>query len=154
MKYQNYIKKAGYEIIRDFTGFGSPLVIIIISLMFVGISLKFLYIILGLAIIELICDTIKIFYEKERPNKEEYRNILEKIQARSFPSVHSARSIFAFIVFFTLTSSLALKLLFLFLVIAVGFSRVFLKKHYLVDVIAGYIIGMLILMFFLSLSLI
>lgn len=127
------------------------------SFLFAGTSIVILYLIgqtqasykflLGIAIAMLIEYSIKLFYKHKRPdfNKDREKALFEKFQERSsFPSGHSA----AISLFTTLVARIymntPLTILFVGLTILVGLSRVFLKRHYVSDVIAGYIIGLMV----------
>lgn len=93
---------------------------------------------------EVVCGSIKFIYPKERPVHMPRNNLYRKYLAGSFPSVHTARIAAlstAVVSFYTgkiyfLTAILA--------VACVGYSRVYLKKHYFIDVLAGFLIGALI----------
>ena len=93
---------------------------------------------------EVICAAIKFIYPKERPVPMPKKTLFQKYLAGSFPSVHTARitafsaaiAMFYGNVIFILIASLT--------VICVGYSRIYLKKHYLMDVIAGFLIGAVI----------
>lgn len=141
MSYRRFFKNISQEVIRDFTSFGNPVILIIISAIFVGIAIKLLYILLGLMLVEIFCWAIKFFYYKKRPQEEVNDNTPERINAGSFPSLHSARSSFVFTCLLFLSDNIILKILFITLIIIVGLTRISLKKHYLSDVIAGYFIG-------------
>lgn len=143
MKYHRFLKNISEEAIRDFTSFGNPFLLLIISAMFVGITTRLSYIALGLLSIEVLCWIIKYFYYKKRPKEEAHSNIPERINAGSFPSLHSARSSFVFVSLFMLTDNLIFKILFITLIAIVGLTRILLRKHYLSDIIAGYVIGIL-----------
>jgi len=143
MKYIGYFKKIFKDSLRDFTSLGNPLVLVIISLFIIGLSIKLVYIIIGLIFIEIIGSLIKIVYYKRRPCKESYNNILEKIDSGSFPSLHSARASFVFTTLFILSSNTFLKILFIILIVIVILTRILLKKHYIKDTIAGAILGII-----------
>jgi membrane-associated phospholipid phosphatase len=138
-----FIKKIFSETVRDITSFGNPFILLILSVLIIGPNLIFFKIILGLISLEIFCTIIKIFYHKERPNKESYTNLLERINAGSFPSVHAARSTFIFLILFFLTSTYFIKVLLIIMIFLVGISRIIIKKHYLFDVIIGSIIGII-----------
>ena len=103
-----------------------------INLVFVLVSTEFL------------CGAVKFIYPKERPVPMPRNTIFQKYLAGSFPSVHTARitafsaAIAAFYTntAFILVASLA--------VICVGYSRIYLKKHYPIDVLAGFAVGLII----------
>ena len=137
---KEYIKKNFIETVRDFTAFGNPLILFILSTLVLGLDKNLIYILIGLIFIELVSRGIRIFYYKDRPRKETHNNFLEKLDASSFPSIHSARSSFIFLVLYSLTNHPA-NLLFILLFLIVGFTRIMLKKHYLIDVLFGFIIG-------------
>jgi membrane-associated phospholipid phosphatase len=85
---------------------------------------------------------IRFFYYKERPRKEKYTNFIERLDASSFPSLHSMRASAMFVVFHFYFNSLWISELFLSLAIAVFASRYFLKKHFLEDILVGAILGL------------
>ncbi len=136
-------KKIFIEGVRDFTSFGNPLILTIFAMFILGINLILVKIILGLIIIEFICSLIKVFYYKSRPIKKDYKNIIEKINAGSFPSIHTARSSFVFLSLFLITPSYLAKSLFFMIILLVAGTRIILKKHYLIDVLFGLIIGII-----------
>lgn len=141
---QRYFKKNLSEMFRDLTSFGNPVILIILLLIFLGINSLFWKIILGLAFTEVLCSIIKILYYKERPKKEKYATIIEKIDAGSFPSIHTARATFIFLALFVITNTLLTKFTLLAMILIVGASRIILKKHRLQDVIMGAVIGAII----------
>ena len=141
MKYIPFLKKITSETIRDLTSFGNPIVLLIVSIIFLGINIKIISIIIGLITVELFCIIIKYFLHRERPKKENYENTIERINAGSFPSLHSARSSFVFSSLLLISTVLSQKIFFLILILIVGITRILMKKHYISDVIAGYIIG-------------
>ena len=110
-------------------------------------SIKLFIVLIGIYIITGI---IRIIYFKQRPKKEEYDNFIEKIDASSFPSMHSAR--ITFLCLFTLIF-LNLEFFIKAIIIAFGilgvYSRVYLKKHDFVDVIGGILLGIFSLVVFL-----
>ena len=87
---------------------------------------------------------IRLFYHKERPKKQEYKNIIEKLDASSFPSLHSMRAVILLVLFFLQYKSLVIALIFGVLALIVFASRYYLKKHYILDIIVGVMFGVLI----------
>jgi membrane-associated phospholipid phosphatase len=112
----------------------------------VGINEMLFSILIGWFCIEIISASIKALYHKKRPNGQTYSNIVEKIDAGSFPSIHSARSSFLFLCLFSIYPG-NLRFIFLGLFLIVGLSRILLKKHYFNDVIGGYILGIIVFLF-------
>ena len=108
---------------------------------------------LDLLIILIICLTIatliRIVYFKPRPNKARTDTLWLRLYNSSFPSVHAMRAmILAY--FFTLNYSHIITITMSWiLAILVCYSRIYLKKHDLKDIIAGAIIGFLLCIFLL-----
>lgn len=96
----------------------------------------------GLFLIYFITLIIRTIYFKPRPKRVEYNNFIEKLNASSFPSVHSARATFLTLftlLFFSLNSLYTSILLVLWLLVLA--SRIYLKKHDLFDVFGGFLLG-------------
>ena len=86
---------------------------------------------------------IRAIYFKNRPKKQKHTvNFLDKIDASSFPSAHATR-ITVLLISLLLFFSLNLKLLIFFslLTLIILYSRFYLKKHYLIDLVGGVIFG-------------
>jgi len=100
--------------------------------------------ILSLVSVMLLATAIKKFFPKERPDGQKGRSLVESIDSSSFPSVHSMRIVslaFWLSIFFSIYSVS----IFLWAIAAlVMSSRIVLKRHYGVDVIAGAIISLII----------
>ena len=97
--------------------------------------------ILAIVSTEIICGAIKYLYPKKRPIPMPSETLVQKYFAGSFPSVHTAR-ITAFSVAVILSANgITAILIGLFAMAGVGYSRIYLKKHYFIDVMAGFGIG-------------
>ena len=77
-----------------------------------------------------------------RPDKQPAKNFLEKIDASAFPSIHSARAASLAIIFMNFFSSPWASTTLLVAAITVPIMRVVLKRHYFVDVLFGFILGL------------
>ena len=98
---------------------------------------------------------IKFFYYKPRPQVQAYTNAWEKIDASSFPSIHTSNSmvcafrwVWASTSFMSRDSIVLVLLLSLFWIwfyVCISYSRVVLKKHYWIDLLGGTIFGLCIL---------
>jgi len=96
----------------------------------------------GLVISYIITIFIRSIYFKTRPKAKPKRNYIEKVDASSFPSLHSMRiSILAIVISFHAILFLPVAI---FTATAVFYSRLHLKKHFIIDVAAGAIIGIII----------
>lgn len=99
---------------------------------------------ISLLLIMITAILMKHFFFKERPNKQKGKNFIEKIDASSFPSVHSMR-IFSLIFWFSLFYKNPIFIFYIsFFGLLVMYSRIYLKKHYLLDVFFGCIFSLLI----------
>lgn len=133
-------------IFRDISALGSAFFFwLVVLLLF---SLRFLreafFLALFFVLAYMLVALIRILYFKERPEKESYRNLFEKIDASSFPSVHAARAAFLALTLHTLFGrSLLFSLLVFFVAFLVCISRLVLHKHDLVDVTVGALLGIL-----------
>ncbi len=87
---------------------------------------------------------IRMVSFKQRPDKQPFNNFLTKIDASSFPSLHSMRaSILATLLILQLKTPVLIILLIVY-AIAVGASRVWMKRHYVSDAVAGLVLGVFV----------
>ena len=98
----------------------------------------------GLVACYAITSGIRLVFFRERPDKTKYSNWLEKIDAASLPSLHSMRSIFLALMIGTFFQMTSVYVLMICLALLTGVSRISTKRHYLSDVLAGYVIGILL----------
>ncbi len=130
---------------RDITSLASPLLLIFVPFIILGSSSTIFHTLLvALLVNEVIGSLIKIIFPKKRPNKQTYKNILEKIDAGSFPSIHASRITLTYLTLFSNTEITNHKIVYIFIIIMVIISRVLLKKHFIIDVIGGFVIGFII----------
>ena len=137
-----FLQKQFIDFWRDITSIGSTTIYATIVIMFLlaGKTQIAVKLTIGYVIIYAVAGTIKIIYFKNRPRKEKYNNLLEKIDASSFPSIHSARAILLAAEISRNTNSATT--IFLFIIAAlICYSRIAIKKHYWIDVVGGVIFG-------------
>jgi membrane-associated phospholipid phosphatase len=104
-------------------------------------SLLFLELVIIFAAILAVAVLIKIVYYKDRPKKQKYTNLIERFESSSFPSLHSMR-IAALAVFFSEFIGTLCAAIFLgAIALLVIYSRVRLKRHFVIDVVVGAILG-------------
>ena len=120
---------------------------------------------LGIATITAICNVYKLFTFKARPDNPDgtrpvlsfplrrWTNLLlphkaveffHYVDASSFPSIHAARAFFLAFYFSGLSQSIFFSIVFLLIAFAVGKSRIVKKRHFASDVLAGFVLGLLI----------
>ena len=131
---------------RDMTTFGGAYFYLILTLIFLVFhQYKIFYTLLfGFISTYIIGFIIRLFYFKERPAKEKYSNLITKIDASSFPSIHTARVMFIVLVLSRFFSNNLLTVIFIFIALLTAYSRIYIKKHYFIDVAAGFLIGVVI----------
>lgn len=100
--------------------------------------------IVGMGIMYVVTIGIRLFYFKPRPEKLKYNSWIEKIDASSFPSLHSGRAVFLYFFFVSLALGNFVNMLVFLLMLMIFCSRIYLKKHYWIDVIAGAVMGWLV----------
>ena len=147
------------EWINDLTSFGSlPFYGAVMMLfLFINDILTFFKLLLSLILVIAITFVIRSIYFKVRPEnkgkKKMYGKTLERLDASSFPSVHAARTaVLAVLLYSTITTGwmLIFSICFLFVVMT---TRLFLKKHDIIDVLCGALLGFIIgYVFFISLT--
>ncbi len=142
MEFNKYIS----IIFQDISTFGGLVFYLFLCLLFfllseITLTIKLLS---GLIILYIIVNIARAVYFKERPQKQNYNNIIEKIDASSFPSMHASRASFLFFILYNHIRDIYLITLFFIIFILVCYSRIYLKKHYLIDVLGGIIIGVIV----------
>ncbi len=133
------------EVIKAVSAFGTLPFYLFLSIfvLLLGETKLFIWLFVGLIFSYIIMVPIRLLYYKERPRKESYKNILEKIDASSFPSSHSLKITLIFCLASFYYASIYVAGLFFLLYFFVLFSRYYLKKHYLIDIAIGSLIGFL-----------
>ncbi|MEM4282435.1 MAG: phosphatase PAP2 family protein [Candidatus Woesearchaeota archaeon] len=139
------------ELISDTTALGGLPIYLMITALFAvaGKWIVFSQLLLGLVAVYAAKAITSTFWFRKRPEKRVYTNLFERIDAASFPSVHSARSVVLGILVAALLQNILANLLIAGGVIAVGVTRIWLRKHYWSDIIVGWaygaVIGLLLL---------
>lgn len=136
------------EYIHDLTALGNPFLLLLVTLMALSnhpqFDIFFLPLVTGFFVNEIVCSGIKYFWHKPRPNGQKYTGGLEKIDAGSFPSIHASRISFVYLslgIMHHWIGNSWVMLMSILVILIVGYSRIFLKKHFLIDVLAGYCFG-------------
>lgn len=144
MDKMNIPLKASEEFWEAITSLGLPSFIIVILILLWGIFPAFplipafaLYLVL-----ELTAAVIKFIFPKDRPDPQTRKTWFEKYQSGSFPSVHTARITYltTIVMLSGFFSQTALGVM-LVITTLVAYSRVYLKKHFFMDISGGLILG-------------
>ncbi len=139
-------------LIRDISALGGMPLYTLVSFVFLFFNIpSFFILFFGFLILFLITVLIRGFYFKDRPKKEKITNIFERFDGSSFPSLHTARASLLFFTLASIINNYLLSIVFILIIIFVASSRVLLKKHDLIDVMGGFILGIAVFacMFFL-----
>lgn len=134
---------------RDFSFFGS-FVYFIFAILFllilgqVDFAIKFLIGIIVLTSIEVL---IKLFYKHKRPDfyKIKPSSLFENFEENtSFPSGHTGKATMFAVMISKTYSNFYLTSLFGLIALLVGLSRLSKHRHYLSDVIGGWVLGFIV----------
>jgi membrane-associated phospholipid phosphatase len=134
------------ELIENISALGAlPFFIIAILVLYlIGQKTFALQLLLGIFLAHIITYSIRLIYYKDRPQPKKHNSLIEKIDAASFPSLHSVRAMIFFVIgIFNLKSVAAIIILFFYLT-SILFSRHYLKKHDFIDIFVGAVIGLCI----------
>ncbi len=131
------------EFFRDITSIGglwSYLILILFAFLMAG-QMPAVQLSAALIIIYVIAIIIRLVHFKDRPVHELHTTILERVDASSFPSIHAARAT-------ALAHLLSRQLpeatiLLTGIAVLVCASRIYLRKHYIVDVAGGVALGII-----------
>jgi membrane-associated phospholipid phosphatase len=139
--------KIGNSLVRDTTSLGGliiPSLILLMALVLKEYSL-FISLFLGLFFSIAIVVLIRTFYFKERPNKQKFKTYFGKIDACSFPSLHTARAFYIALILANFWGyEIFVTITLLFIASLVAISRLIMKKHDFIDVTFGFILALLL----------
>ncbi|MBI4014671.1 MAG: phosphatase PAP2 family protein [Candidatus Aenigmarchaeota archaeon] len=93
----------------------------------------------ALALLFVVVYSIKLVYFKARPDvaKRRFATLAERLESSSFPSVHAVRAWLLYVALFYSS----MPLFGAALATAVCVTRILLRRHHLIDVVAGSLIG-------------
>ncbi|MBI4148737.1 phosphatase PAP2 family protein [Candidatus Woesearchaeota archaeon] len=138
------VEKHVNDFFRDITGFGGLwgyLTFVVLTYVMVGTYFA-AQLVVALVIIYASAVIIRLLYFKDRPNHERHKSVLERVDASSFPSIHAARITSMAYLFARQVPELVIPSVLLSLLVCA--SRVYLRKHFVIDVIGGIVLGVLV----------
>ncbi len=146
-KYDKYLN----IFFRDITALGSFVFHLFLLLFIVALGKNDLFgqLLFSLFFTLIVTVIVRIFYFKDRPQKQDFENIFEKIDASSFPSLHTARTVAMVLILLDYMQNNAVTIFLMGFSALVIYSRVYLRKHDWEDVAGGIILG--VVTFFLAL---
>ncbi|MBI4139463.1 phosphatase PAP2 family protein [Candidatus Woesearchaeota archaeon] len=133
------------EWITDGTGLGGlPIYGIVTILFFVtGYELRSYQLASGFIIFYCSTMLIRYFYFKKRPKEELYTTTVQKLDASSFPSLHASRVTTLTLITASFYENTAVTILLIISAAAICWTRIVLRRHDIIDVSGGIILGML-----------
>jgi membrane-associated phospholipid phosphatase len=134
------------QLFLEITNFGG-LIFYLLVLGFVLLSWQFLLfwqLLFGLVVNVTVVVIIRLLYFKNRPNKQEFSNFIERLDASSFPSLHAARIFFMALVFLVYFENIYLSVFLMVMACLVTYSRYYLRKHDSYDLFGGLTLGVLV----------
>ena len=139
------MKRIIEQLWNDATVFGSMMfyLFLIAFVYLIGDARLSLMLFAGFILSFAVVGAIRLVYFRNRPNKEGYDNIIEKLVASSFPSMHSMRAALMLVLFLHYYMDVWISFLFAVIAIVICISRYKIKKHYVSDIIVGFILGVL-----------
>ena len=140
-----FIQRQSYDLVRDISSLGSLFFYALVLVFFAAIkdSKMFFRLFTGVLIIYAITVIIRVAYFKERPKKFSYNNLLERLDAAAFPSLHAARTGLLAVSFVYYFDNTILSAIMTLLALGISYSRIYLKRHDFKDVTAGAVLGVL-----------
>jgi membrane-associated phospholipid phosphatase len=127
----------------SFGGYMFPLFVFLASVFTENYSFAKKYFI-GILSIYVVAFAIRYFYFKPRPEKFKHDNVIERMDASSFPSLHAARSTFVFAMLSGFVNDAGFTVLSCLIVLLTCYSRMRMKRHDWKDVVAGIVLGLLV----------
>lgn len=139
-----------------YLGDGTVIAVLFIILLFVKYRFAFAFL-TGSLVTALVVNLFKkvILHDMYRPSKyfelyETYKlHLIEGVKMhslQSFPSGHTATAFNLFFMMALIVKSKTLKLFFFIMALLVAYSRVYISQHFLIDITAGSILGVIFML--------
>ena len=148
MKIMGFLKpyqKYQSQLFRDLTSLGSLVFFILVGIFVLSFQeyLLFWRLVFG-GIFTLIATVlIRMFYFKNRPKKQQHDNFVERIDASSFPSLHTGRTIFLALLLINYFNNTYVTLFLTIFSLLIAYSRIHLQKHDWYDLFGGLVLGII-----------
>ena len=131
------------EWLTDSTALGGLPIYGLIILLFIALNhwVEAAKLVIGFALFYLIVQGIRSVYFKHRPEKQEYHTFKQKLDASSFPSLHAARVTFLAATLILFFNNVWVTGIFTAMTVIVYATRIALKRHDIIDVVGGVVVG-------------
>jgi undecaprenyl-diphosphatase len=134
------------EVMRDTTALGGLALYGIVALLFLalGHGNVFAQLVIGMVLCYAVVSLLRLLFFRTRPDRQKYGGFFTKIDAGSFPSMHTTRAVVLAILLAQFFAAPLISGLLVLGVLAVAVTRVLLHRHYATDVIGGIVLGAII----------
>ena len=135
------------EVVRDISSLGGFVFSVSIGLILGYMSFIqrdvdiLLYYVIGQVMLVTIVAVTRLIYFKDRPEKMQYKGVIERIEASSFPSLHAARGMFCALTVGSIIGGPWAYLWFGFFGLGIGISRILLRRHDWIDIFFGWLLA-------------
>lgn len=134
------------EFLEDVKAFGGlPIYLALIAVFFVlGYVSMSVRLLIGLVLAYALTSSIRFIFFRQRPDKQKFKGLAQKIDASSFPSLHAMRAGCLAVLLILFFSNFWITVISIIAAVCVALVRVVQKRHFASDVIVGLIIGAVI----------
>jgi membrane-associated phospholipid phosphatase len=134
------------EFLEDVKAFGGlPIYLVLIAIFSIlGYFTMSVRLAVGLFLAYALTSTIRFVFFRQRPDKQKFKGLAQKIDASSFPSLHAMRASCLAILLILFFNNFWITCLAIGVAVCVALVRVVQKRHFASDVIAGLIFGAII----------
>jgi len=134
------------EFLEDLKAFGGlPIYLFLIASFFIlDYTAMSVRLTIGLFLAYALTSSIRFIFFKQRPDKQKFKGLAQKIDASSFPSLHAMRASCLSVLLILFFSNFWITVISIAAAVCVALVRVVQKRHFASDVIAGLIFGVLI----------
>jgi len=134
------------EFLEDVKAFGGlPIYLALISffsiLGYFTISVRLA---VGLFLAYVLTSSIRFVFFRQRPDKQKFKSVAQKIDASSFPSLHAMRASCLAILLILFFNNFWFTVISIIAAVCVALVRVIQKRHFASDVIAGLVFGVFV----------
>ncbi len=124
-------------------GSAAFMIILVLFYFFLGKTRLSFELFIGLLLVFAVAVPIKLLFYRDRPRRRRFSNLMEKIDAASFPSMHANRAAMIFIIMSFYFNGIFFAVFMFAMSLLVSYSRIYLERHYWKDVVAGYVLGLI-----------
>jgi membrane-associated phospholipid phosphatase len=138
------ISQECWQDLKAFGGIPFYTLVVFFAFFVLGEIVLFAQLVIGFILALALTVVIRMFYFRQRPVKQYYKGVIGRIDASSFPSLHTMRaSVLGFLLMLAFPSVFSI-VVFSAIIFGVAVARVRLERHFVSDVIAGVVFGAIV----------